>query len=105
MPFLRLKSQADRDGLTVNGRAYFENAARELGLSELDSVAIQKSAEALELKPGRRESRFGGRIARNLKHLSAEETAERRRRSERFLKQPDQTFPAEEEKQTKNPRN
>lgn len=82
----------------MTGRAYFASAAKDLGLSGLDAVEIQSLDSSPDLKPGRKESKVGGRIARNLKHLSKEETAERRKRSERFLKQPDQVFPAEEEK-------
>lgn len=100
-PF-KLKSQTDLDGQLMNGRAYFEDAAKELGLSGLDPVELQKGAGFGDLKKGRRESRVGGWIARNLKHLTPEETAERRRRSEQFLKQPDLVFPAEEEPHPKN---
>jgi hypothetical protein len=100
MGLLKLQSKVELGGTPVNGRQYFLSAAKELGISGLDPVAVQEGGKSSELKPGRRESRVGGRIARNLKHLSPEETADRHRRSERFLKQPDMTFPAEEEKRT-----
>lgn len=99
-PF-KLKSRTDCDGPLMNGRNYFENAAKELGLVDLDPVELQKGSGSKDLKRGRRESRVGGWIARNLKHLTPEETAERRKRSEQFLKQPDLVFPAEEEPQSK----
>jgi hypothetical protein len=105
MGLLKLNSSASAGGTAVNGREYFRNAAKELGISALDPVEIQKTGESIELKSGRRESRVGGRIARNIKHLNPEETADRRRRSERFLKQPDMNFPAEEEKRAPGKRN
>ena len=80
----------------MNGRAYFAAAAKELGLSELDSVQIEQLAPPPGLKPGKRESKVGGWIAKNVRHLTSSETAERQERSERFLKQPDLEFPAEE---------
>lgn len=83
----------------MNGREYFKEAAQKLGISGLDPVAVQNSAKSEKLKPGNHESRVGGRITRNLKRLTPEQTADRRRRSERFLKQPAESFPAEDKKQ------
>jgi hypothetical protein len=81
----------------VNGREYFRRAERELRIENLDPAAIRKDLEPLALRDGSARSRVGGSIAHNLKCLSPEGAAERRRRSERFLKQPDKHFPAEEE--------
>jgi hypothetical protein len=94
--FLKLGKTTMVEGAAVNGRQYFERAARELGIADLDPVAVRESGKDLKLKSGKRESRAGGSIARNIKHLSPEETADRRRRSENFLKQPDAKFPVEE---------
>lgn len=85
----------------MKGREYFEREAANLGFSGQDAVSVREGRAPEKLKDGRRESRKGGRLAsRSLKHLTAEETAERRRRSEEFLKQPAVVFPAEEENQT-----
>jgi hypothetical protein len=100
-PF-KLKSSGSCGVPTMNGRAYFKNAAREMGLADLDPVELQKGSGSSDLKRGRRESRVGGWIARNLRHLTPAETADRRQRSEQFLKQPDLVFPAEEEPQAKS---
>jgi hypothetical protein len=102
MSFLKLKSQRHLGSQPMNGRAYFQAAAREMGISDLDPVEVQRGSGGKDFKRGKKESRVGGWIARNLKHLTPEETAERRRRSEEFLKQADQVFPAEEESQSEN---
>jgi hypothetical protein len=97
MGFVKLGKTASAGESVVNGRQYFAQAAKELGIAGLDPVAVRKTEKRSELKTGRRESRKGGSLAhRNIRHLSPEETAERRRRSERFLTQPDTKFPAEE---------
>jgi hypothetical protein len=96
MGILRLNRR--KGGLAVsgiNGRAYFQQAAKELRISGLDPVAIQGLAR-LQSKPGSRKSRVGGHIAWNLQHLSEEETKERAERSEQFLKQEPVVFAAEE---------
>lgn len=102
MALLKLKLQSTAEAPSLNGRAYFEDAARELGLADLDPVELQKGSGAADLKRGRRESRVGGWIARNLRHLTPAETAERHLRSEQFLKQPDLVIPSEEEPQPKH---
>lgn len=98
MGFLRLNRKSDGGEVAVNGREYFREAAQKLGLAGLDPVAVQRIGKSTTLKPGRHESRVGGRIARNLRRLTPEETADHRRRSERFLKQEAASFPAEEGK-------
>lgn len=105
MGLLKLNLKSDAGQVSMNGREYFREAAKNLGISGLDPVAVQKSGESEKLKPGKHESRVGGRIARNLKRLTPEETADHRRRSESFLKQPAISFPAEEEKQASDGHN
>jgi hypothetical protein len=65
-------------------------------IAGLDPEAIREALPESDLPPGPRSSRVGGSIATDLKRLSAEETAERRRRSEAFLHEPVKHFPAEE---------
>jgi len=79
----------------VNGRAYFRRAAREMHIAGLDPDAIQ-ALDRPRLGSGPKQSRVGGRIAWNLRHLSAEETKERAERSEQFLKQEPVVFAEEE---------
>ena len=82
-------------GRKVNGRDYFLRAERELHIENLDAASVQEKSNSGGLPRGPSESRVGGRITRDLKRLSPEETAERRRRSEEFLKRPATDFPAE----------
>jgi hypothetical protein len=81
----------------MNGRRYFEDAKRRMHLEDLDPDEIQEGAESLDLKPGPEASPVGGHLTGGLKTLSAEDSASRHERSERFLKQPPQRFPAEED--------
>lgn len=78
----------------LNGRAYFCKAAREMKIAGLDPDAIQALGPTTS-KRGSRKSRAGGRIAWDLKHLSEEETKERAKRSEEFLRQKPVVFAAE----------
>jgi len=93
-----VKERKGIGGARVNGRAYFRHAEQELEIQDLDPVAVRTELEPLDLNKGPNKSRVGGNIAHNLKQLSAEDEDERRQRTERFLKQPDKHFPAEEEK-------
>jgi len=80
----------------MNGRRYFDDLARRLKLEGLDPGAIQE-LPPLEVKRGTSASKRGGRIARDLTRLSPEETAERQRLSEEFLKRPAERVPEEED--------
>lgn len=79
----------------VNGREYFRQLAKQLRIERLDPSQIAH-LEPLKLRRGTAESKLGGRITRDLKRLSAEETAEQRRKSEELLEKPERRFPAED---------
>ena len=96
MAILRLQKQRQTAVSEVNGRAYFKRAARELKIADLDPDAIQ-ALPPLDSQRGSRKSRVGGRITWDLKHLSAEETEDRAKRSEEFLNQKPVVFAAEED--------
>jgi hypothetical protein len=80
----------------MNGRRYFEEWENRLAIAGLDPASVQEDLPPLSVEPGPSESRVGGQITRDLKRLTPEEIAERRERSESFLKQPIKHFPAEE---------
>ncbi len=80
----------------MNGRDYFRGKERELRIEGLDPAGVQKVAGPQDLKRGPRTSRVGGRIANDLKHLTAEETAQRQQRSKSFLSSPAKHFPADD---------
>lgn len=80
----------------INGRDYFKKYERELQIEGLPADAIEK-LDRRELQEGLAESKRGGRITRDLKVLSADETAERRERSEKFLQRPPRRVAAEED--------
>lgn len=102
MGFFQLSSKHRLGEMLVKGRDYFAREAESLGFSGQDPVTVRAGRNPKQLETGRRESRKGGRLAgRSLKHLSPEETAERRRKSEEFLKQPVVIFPAEEKAEPK----
>lgn len=80
----------------MNGRDYFRGKERELRIENLDPASVQETDDLGGLKRGTRTSRVGGRIAKDLKHLSAEETAKRQQRSRSFLSRPPKHFPADD---------
>lgn len=91
-----LSRRAGRDRKQpMKGRDYFRKWACQLNIETMDPDAIQE-LPPLDVKHGERKSKLGGRITRDLKRLSPEEVAERRRLSEEFLKQPVEHVPAEE---------
>jgi len=76
---------------------YFDEWARRLRIDGLDAAELHEKLEPLtNLEHGPTSSRLGGRITKDLKRLSPEEFDARRRQSERFLKRPAETFPADE---------
>jgi hypothetical protein len=77
-----------------DGRAYFKKLAAEYHLDELDPDSIVEKPLP-RLKRGAAESKLGGRITRDLKHVEADEAAEHREQSEEFLKRPARDFPAD----------
>lgn len=91
----RFHSNAAVSG-AMNGREYFRGKERELQIEDLDPASVQKNDDYQGLKRGPRTSRVGGRIATDLKHLSAEETAKRQQRSKSFLSRPPKHFPADD---------
>lgn len=90
------RSSDDDRRRAMNGRSYFEELERQMRIADLDPATIQEELPSLDLPPGPRTSRVGGSIATDLKRLTAEETEERRARSEAFLHEPIKTFPAED---------
>lgn len=80
----------------MSGRDYFGQRSRDLQIDRLDPSQIVHM-DPLDLQRGTAESRMGGRITRDLKRLSAEETAEQRRKSEELLGQPERHFAAEDQ--------
>jgi hypothetical protein len=94
---LEMRAQRGARDKLMDGRRYFEERERQLDIADLPPDEVQDRPLAENLETGSPESRVGGRIAhRDLKHLSREETAQRRERSESFLTQPPKQFPAEE---------
>ena len=94
MPTYVTKRDRRRD---MSGRAYFEELERKLNIDGLDPEAVREAEHTKPgLKRGTAESRVGGRITRDLKRLSPEETEERRERSEAFLRQPAREVPGEQ---------
>lgn len=91
----RVHSTARAPG-TMSGREYFLGKERELRIENVDPASLQETGEPATPKLGKRTSRVGGRIATDLKHLTAEETAKRQARSKAFLSQPAKHFPADE---------
>lgn len=90
------RSRRTRIGRMMDGRAYFKKWAKEYRLENLDPDVLEEH-RLTGLKRGPAESKLGGRITRDLKHLLPEETARRRKVSEEFLKQPPVHFPADEQ--------
>lgn len=85
------------EGVIVNGRDYFREGERELGIEGLDPATINRDHQSDESNVGPAHSRAGGDLSHyDLKELDEQEIADRRRRSEEFLKQPVEHFPAEE---------
>ena len=84
-----------RRARVINGREYFRKYEREMRIDELSADAVEQLEDA-GLKDGPVFSKAGGNIARDLKMLSPEETASRRKRSEAFLKRPTRRVPAED---------
>jgi hypothetical protein len=79
----------------MNGREYFRQLAKQLRIERLDPSQITH-LEPLKLRRGAAESKLGGRITRDLRRLSPEETAEQRQKSEELLGKPERRFPAED---------
>lgn len=77
---------------TLNGREYFREAERELGIEDADPDAVSETAPELPAP-----SPLGGDLThRDTTQLDDSETKRRELASEEFLKQPAVHFPAEE---------
>jgi hypothetical protein len=82
----------------LDGREYFREAERELGIEDLDPAAVREQSEDSDLESGPATSQRGGDLSHHdLEQLDEAEIAKRRRQSEEFLKQEEEHFPAEEE--------
>lgn len=100
MPVRRMGLRAARGkkGLgdsTVNGREYFRRLASEQHIDTLNAAEITE-LPPLGLKQGPSESRLGGRIQRDLKVLTPEETLRQHEKADRLVKRLRRSFPAEE---------
>ena len=87
----------------MNGRAYFEALEQRMRIAGLDPATLIEAVPALDLPPGPRASRVGGSITTDLKRLTPEEIADRRERSEAFLREPVKRFPTEESAEQQTP--
>lgn len=81
---------------TMNGREYFRKLAADEKLDRLNAAEVSE-LPPLELKKGPVESRLGGRIARDLKALTPEETAQQHAKADKLVNHPRRSFPAEED--------
>jgi hypothetical protein len=91
---IKLPSRGRRGSRMNDGRAYFKKLASEYHIDGLDPDSIVEKPLP-RLKRGSAESKLGGRITRDLKRVEANEAAERREQSEKFLKCPARYFPAD----------